>query len=148
MLVVRSLAVAAVAIQAMLLGGVLGVRSSIRSRFMRVGMLLSSIATFAAAVVVLASLLATGAYAMPEYVMVVLDAVLSAAELAGVWLLVLYINNQQRRDTLPQEVADLLREHRDNVERARESYVRAFDDFPALVWRADTAAQRDYFNKA
>jgi diguanylate cyclase (GGDEF)-like protein/PAS domain S-box-containing protein len=148
MLVVRSLAVAAVAIQAMLLGGVLGVRSSIRSRFMRVGMLLSSIATFAAAAVVLASLLAVGAHTIPEYVMAVLDGVLSAAELAGVWLLVLYINNQQRRDTLPQEVADLLREHRDAAEHARESYVRAFDDFPALVWRADTAAQRDYFNKA
>ena len=148
MLVVRSLAVAAIAIQAMLVGGVLGVRSSIRSRFMRIGMLLGSIATFAAAAAVLASLLATSTYAIPEYVMATLDCALSAAELAGVWLFVLYINNQQRRDGSHQEVVDLLREHRDDIEHARESYLRAFDEFPELIWRADTSSHRSYFNRA
>jgi diguanylate cyclase (GGDEF)-like protein/PAS domain S-box-containing protein len=148
MLVVRSLAVAAVALQAMLLGGVVGVRASIRSRFMRVGMLLSAIATFAAAGVVLVSLLAARSYEMPEYVMAALDCALSAAEVAGVWLLVLYVNNQQRSDGLRSEAPGHLLRQRDELQRSHDFCLRVFDDFPTPIWRADTSAQCDYFNKA
>ena len=144
---VRSLAVAAIAIQAMLLGGVVGVRSSIRSRFMRVGMLLTSAATFVAAAVVLASLLGSAAYAVPECVMAFLSCILSVAELAGVWLFVLYINNQQRRDGSRQGLKGRDAGQRD-LEVSGDSCLWLLDDFPELVWRADVSARRGYFNKA
>lgn len=31
--------------------------------------------------------------------------------------------------------------------RSRDYYLKLFDDFPALIWRSDTTAQCDYFNK-
>ncbi len=148
MLAVRSLAVAAIAIQAMLLGGVVGVRSSIYSRFMRIGMLVSSVATFAAAAVVLVSLLAAHSYEMPEYVMAALGCALSAAELAGVWLLVLYINNQQRSSLARAHPEGRRPDRPDGSETSHDFDTRLLDALPTPVWRTDASGRSDYFNEA
>lgn len=148
MSVVRSVLVAAAVLQAALLGGGLVALRSIRSRFMRWGMALTVIAAALATAAVLASLWADRPYDVPEYALAGLTLAWSVAEVVGVTLLVRYIGTQQVHDDELQAATVKLLEHPRDLERSRDFYLRLFDDFPALIWRSDTAAQRDYFNRA
>ena len=145
---VRSALVMAVSLQTALFAGALLVRRSIRSRFMRVCMVLSILGTALATVAVLVTLWADRSYSAPEVALAALACAWSAAQLVGVWALVRYIREQQRHDDDRTEAADRLAEHRDDLQRSRDFYLQLFDDFPALIWRANTSAQCDYFNKA
>jgi len=145
---VRFVLALAVLFQMGLLVGALVARTSIRSRFMRTGMLLSVSATALATVAVLASLWADGPYEVPEYALAALTFAWSVAEVAGVWMLVRYIRRQQAHDDELVVATGELTAHRDDLARSRDFYLQLFDDFPALIWRANTAAQCDYFNRA
>lgn len=148
MSIVRSALVLASLLQVGLLAGAFVAQASIRSRFMRVGMLWSVAATALATAAVTASLWAHRAYDVPENALATLTCAWTIAEVAGVILLVRYVRGQQDHDDALIAAADELAAHRDDLVRSRDFYLQLFDDFPALIWRANTSAQCDYFNRA
>lgn len=145
---IRVLVLAAIVIQCAVAIGALIVRTSFRSRFMRTGMMLSVAAATAVSAAVLVSLWPPRAYSASEYVLAGLTLVLSVAESFGVAVLVRYVRTQQRHEDELAAASETLLAHRDEMERSRDFYLQLFDDFPALIWRADTSAQCDYFNRA
>ncbi|HEU0265517.1 MAG TPA: ATP-binding protein [Geobacterales bacterium] len=52
---------------------------------------------------------------------------------------------RQREEELGQRHAELLTTQYD-LERSRDYYLKLFDDFPALIWRAGIDSHCDYFN--
>lgn len=145
---VQTALIAAVGVQVAIVAFALSSLRRVRSAFMRRGMILSTLGTFVATGVVLATLWTERAPAGPEHLLAASTLVLSAGEAVAAVLFRGYLERQQAQDDELAEATRLVCEHRDELTRSRDFYLQLFDDFPALIWRANTEAQCDYFNRA
>ena len=146
--VVRSLLVAAALLQVALLPIALLAVRSIPSRSMRVGVASGVIGTAIVTAAVLVGLWPLRSYGASHFALAVFTCTWSVAETGAVWLLVRYVRESRQHGDELRAAADALVDHRDDLQRSHDFYLRLFDDFPALIRRSDAAGQCDYFNRS
>lgn len=145
---VRFVLIAAVAVQAALLVGVWMSHRWVRSRSVRRAMASGGLLTALVTVAALASQWADRTYAASDYALGVVTLAFSVAAAAGAVSLVRYVRVQQTRDDELEEAAGRIRQDRCDLALSSDFYLQLFDGFPAMIWRAGTSAQRDFFNRA